>query len=150
MDTTGAAHVSLVTLGVADLARAEAFYAALDWRRSEASVADAVTFMRGGGLVLSLFGRDDLAEDAGLSGGGLAAGPAAVALACNLADEAAVDGAIAVAVEAGGRVSKPAVRTDWGGYSGYVTDPDGHLWEFAHNPGFPLQPDGSVRLPDEG
>ncbi|MEX2503511.1 MAG: VOC family protein [Egicoccus sp.] len=144
-----AAHVSLVTLGVSDLARAEAYYTALGWQRSDASVEGVVSFMRGGAVVLSLFGRDDLAEDAGLAGAGLAAGPAAVALACNLPDEVAVDAAIATAAEAGGRVVKPAVRAEWGGYSGYVADPDGHLWEFAHNFGFPLHPDGSVRLPDE-
>jgi catechol 2,3-dioxygenase-like lactoylglutathione lyase family enzyme len=141
-------HVSLVTLGVSDLTRSEAFYTTLGWRRSDASVDGVVSFMRGGAVVLSLFGRDDLAEDAGLEGG-FAPGPAAVALACNLPDEAAVDAAIVAAVAAGGRAVKPAVRAEWGGYSGYVADPDGHLWEFAHNPGFPLHPDGSVRLPDE-
>ncbi|HSK24695.1 MAG TPA: VOC family protein [Egicoccus sp.] len=144
------AHVSLVTLGVADLARAEAFYTALGWRRSDASVDGVVSFMRGGPMVLSLWGRDELAGDAGLAAGGLAAGPGPTALACNLPDEASVDAAIAAAAEAGGRVTRPAVRADWGGYSGYVADPDGHLWEFAHNPGFPLRPDGSIRLPDEG
>lgn len=149
MQSPDTAHVSLVTLGVADLARAEAFYTALGWRRSEASVDGVVSFMRGGALVLGLLGRDELAADAGLERGALASGPAPTALACNLPDEAAVDAAIAAAAAAGGRVTKPAVRADWGGYSGYVADPDGHLWEFAHNPGFPLQADGSVRLPDE-
>ena len=143
------AHVSLITLGVADLARAEAFYVALGWRRSDASVDGVVSFMRGGAVVLGLWGREELAEDAGLGRGDFAAGPSPVALACNLPDEAAVDAALAAAEAAGGRVTRPAVRAEWGGYSGYAADPDGHLWEFAYNPGFPLQPDGSVRLPDE-
>lgn len=144
-----AAHVSLITLGVTDLARAEAFYAALGWRRSDASVDGVVTFLRGGALVLGLFGRRDLADDVGLTADELPAAPGPVALACNLDSPDAVDAAIAAAADAGGRVVKPAVRAEWGGYSGYVADPDGHLWEYAHNPGFPLNADGSVVLPDE-
>lgn len=140
-------HVSLVTLGVDDLDRATRFYEAWGWRRSSASVADTVTFLRGGAVVLGLFGRDDLAADAGVAPG--APGPGSVALAMNLGDEAAVDEALATAVAAGGRITRPAERAPWGGYSGYLTDPDGHLWEVAHNPGFPLLDDGRVRLPDE-
>jgi uncharacterized protein len=140
------AHISLITLGVDDLARATAFYTALGWEMSPASVPDVVTFLRGGTVALALWGRDDLAADAvvapdppGRHGN--------VALAMNLSSEAEVDGALAAAADAGGIVTKPATRTEWGGYSGYFADPDGHLWEVAHNPGFPLDADGRVTLP---
>lgn len=140
-------YVSLVTLGVEDLADATRFYEAMGWRRSSASVDGTVAFLRGGAVVLSLFGREELAADAGVapsSGGG-----AAIALAMNVATEGAVDETLAAAARAGGRVTKPAQRSDWGGYSGYFEDLDEHLWEVAHNPGFALLPDGRVQLPDE-
>lgn len=141
------AHVSLITLAVDDLTAATRFYEAMGWRRSSASVDDTVAFLRGGAVVLGLFGREDLAADAGVppsSGGG-----PAVALAMNVPTEQVVDETLAAAARAGGRVSKPAQRTDWGGYSGYFEDLDGHLWEVAHNPGFRLMADGRVLLPDE-
>jgi uncharacterized protein len=141
------AHVSLITLGVDDLDAATRFYEALGWRRSSASVDGTVSFLRGGALVLGLFGRRDLAAEAGVppaTGGGTS-----VALAANLPSEEAVDRMLADAEHAGGRITKPAERAEWGGYSGYVTDLDGHLWEIAHNPSFPLLADGSIRLPDE-
>lgn len=140
-------HVSLITLGVDDLDRATRFYEAWGWRRSSASVAGTVAFLRGGAVVLALFARDDLAAEAGVAPA--AAGPGSVALAMNLADEGAVDASLDAAVAAGGRLTKPAERAVWGGYSGYVADPDGHLWEVAYNPGFPLLDDGRVQLPDE-
>ncbi|MTV24132.1 VOC family protein [Nitriliruptoraceae bacterium ZYF776] len=139
-------HVSLVTIGVRDLDRATAYYEALGWRRSSASVDGAVAFLSGhGSVALSLFGRDALAAEAGVppaSGAGRS-----LALAVNLPSEAAVDAYVAAAVAAGGRVTSPPTRAEWGGYSGYLTDPDGHLWEVAHNPGFPLADDGTVTLP---
>lgn len=141
------AHVSLITLAVDDLTAATRFYETMGWRRSSASVDDTVAFLRGGAVVLGLFGREDLATDAGVppsSGGG-----PAVALAMNVPTEQVVDETLAAAARAGGRVSKPAQRTDWGGYSGYFADLDGHLWEVAHNPGFRLMADGRVLLPDE-
>lgn len=140
-------HISLITLGVADVAAATRFYEAMGWRRSSASVEGTVAFLRGGSVVLGLFGREDLAADAGVpasSGGG-----PTVAFAMNLATEHAVDEALAAATQAGGRITRAARRTDWGGYSGYVQDLDGHLWEVAYNPAFALLPDGGVRLPDE-
>jgi uncharacterized protein len=140
-------HVSLITLGVDDLDRATRFYEAWGWRRSSASVEGTVAFLRGGAVVLALFGRDDLASDAGVTPAPAGHGP--VALATNLADEQAVDASLATPVAGGGTLPKPAVRAAWGGYSGYVADPDGHLWEVAHNPGFPLLEDGRVRLPDD-
>lgn len=139
------ARVNLVTLGVADVARATAFYEALGWRRSEAS-EPAITFLHTGGPVLALFGADALAADAGVP----AAPPPVfrgVALAVNVADPDAVDRALEDAVAAGATLVKAAVRADWGGYSGYFADPDGHLWEVAHNPGFPLDDDGEIVLP---
>lgn len=140
------AHVSLITLGVDDLDRATAFYEAWGWRRSSASVAGVVAFLDGGTVALGLFGREDLAADAGV-GIGAPGEHGSVALAMNLASPDEVDDALRSAAAAGGRVTRPAAATEWGGYSGYVRDPDGHLWEVAHNPGFPLRDDGSVELP---
>lgn len=141
------AHVSLVTLGVADLDRATAFYEALGWERSSASVPGTVTFFHGSTAALGLFGREDLAEDAGVPSASLGAS-AAIALAMNVDGEEVVDDVLARAGEAGAAVTRPAQRADWGGYSGYFRDPDGHLWEVAHNPGFELRADGGVVLPD--
>lgn len=140
------AHVTMVTLGVDDLDRAVRFYTALGWRRSSASVDGVVAFLRGGGTVaLGLFGRDALAAEAGVppaEGQGRS-----LALAVNLPTPDDVDRFVAGVTTNGGHVSAAPARTDWGGYSGYVTDPDGHLWEVAFNPGFPLAADGSVTLP---
>lgn len=138
------AHVSLITLGVADLARTTAFYEAIGWEPSSASVEGVVTFLRGGTVALGLYGREALGEDARVE---LPGPPGAVTLAMNLPTPADVDDALATAEDAGARITKPAEPTDWGGYSGYFADPEGHLWEVAHNPGFPLDDDGRVRLP---
>lgn len=139
-------NISLVTLGVGDLQRSTVFYEGLGWERSSASVEGEVAFLRGGAIVLALWGRENLAKDANLevepSGFGN------IALAMNLDSEAAVDAVLAAAEEAGGTIPKVAHRTDWGGYSGCFTDPDGHLWEVAHNPHWPLLPDGRVVLPE--
>jgi predicted lactoylglutathione lyase len=139
--------VSLVTLGVADLERSTAFYAALGWQRSPVSVEGTVAFMQGSTIVLSLYGRDDLAADAGVAMP-VTGHAAPISLAVNVSSEADVDAALATAASAGGRVVRSAYPTEWGGYIGYVADPDGHLWEFAHNPGFGLLDDGRVVLPD--
>jgi predicted lactoylglutathione lyase len=142
------AHISLVTIGVADVARATRFYEAMGWQRSSASVEDTITFLRGGTIVLALFGRRELAEEAGIVTD-THAGSGPLTLATNLESESAVDRTLALAEQAGGRVTKPAARADWGGYSGYYCDPDGQLWEVAYNPGFPLLPDGRVQLPED-
>jgi predicted lactoylglutathione lyase len=139
------ARVNLVTLGVTDVGASTAFYTGLGWRRSSAS-NEQVTFLDAGATVVALFGRDDLADDAGTAVGE-PGGSGAVALAINLDSPAAVDAAAASWVAAGGHLVKPPAQVFWGGYSGYVADPDGHLWEFAHNPYFPLREDGSVELP---
>lgn len=143
------ARLSLVTLGVADVARATAFYLRLGFARSPAS-NDDVTFMRAGDTVISLFGRRALAEDAGLPaatpGIDAPAGFAGVALAHNVRSEAEVDAVLAEAVAAGAALVKPGQKVFWGGYSGYFADPDGHLWEVAHNPFFPLDDQGHVHI----
>ena len=141
------AHVSLITLGISDLERATAFYTALGWERSSASVPGTVTFFHGSTAALALFARDDLADDARIPSGSLAAS-GAVALAMNVEGPQAVDDFLARARTAGATITRPAERAEWGGYAGYFRDPDGHLWEVAHNPGFELRPDGGVVLPD--
>jgi catechol 2,3-dioxygenase-like lactoylglutathione lyase family enzyme len=141
------ARVSLVTLGVSDVARATAFYTALGWEVSAAS-APNVTFLRTAGARLALYGTADLAGEAGLpapsaSGGGFRG----VTLSVNVEDEATMDAAIAVVESAGGRVLRAPGRVEWGGWIAYFADPDGHVWEVAHNPGFPLGEDGLPQLP---
>jgi predicted lactoylglutathione lyase len=138
------ARVSLITLGVADLARSSRFYEALGWTRTDAG-NDKVVFLQGEGIVLSLFGRDDLAADAGLTAQPLPRFRG-VTLAINLMSEAETDRLFAQAVAAGGEAVKPPEKAFWGGYSGYVSDPDGHLWELAHNPFFPLDAKGRIDL----
>ena len=136
-------RLSLVTLGVRDLARARAFYEQLGWRGQE---VDRTVFFQAGGLAVVLWGRDDLAEDSGVpvrpSGG--------FALAHNVRSRTEVDQLLAVAAEAGATVTRPAAETSYGGYAGVFTDPDGHPWEVALNPGFPLAADGTVTVPDFG
>lgn len=143
------AHLSLITLGVADLGRATEFYELLGWERSTASVPGTVTFFQGSTAALALFGREDLAHDANVTLGS-PANPGAVALAMNVTSEEAVDEFLTVARQAGATITRDAERADWGGYSGYFRDLDGHLWEVAHNPGFELRDDGGVVLPDGG
>lgn len=137
-------RVSLVTLGVADMARARRFYEALGWRAS--GPAEGVTFFQAGGMILSLYGRDALAEDAHLPPGG--SGFGGITLAYNVRERGDVDRVLAEAHAAGAAILKPGEDVFWGGYSGYFADPDGHPWEVAWNPFFPLAEDGSIRLPD--
>jgi uncharacterized protein len=139
-------HISLVTLGVRDLARATAFYESLGWRPSSTSVEGTVTFFHGT-PVLALFGRDALADDAHLAAVEDTP-PGSVALAVNVGSPAEVDRVITAAREAGATVPKEPRPTEWGGYSGYFMDGDGHLWEVAHNPGFALGAGGAISLPD--
>ena len=141
------AHISMVTLGVADIARAVAFYQALGWQRSGPS-EEAVAFLQGGNVVLGLFGRAALAEDAAVED--TPTGFAASSLAVNLPSEADVDAFFQKALAAGASECKPPQKVFWGGYSGYFADLDGHLWEVAHNPFFPLDKTGAIRLPEAG
>ncbi len=139
-------RVSLITLGVADVARARAFYERLGWRGQE---VEATVFFQAGGLALVLWGRDELAADCGVTDE-RAGGFGGVALAHNVASAAEVDEVIATAQRAGAVITRPAATTFYGGYAGVFTDPDGHAWEIAHNPGFPLAADGSITIPDFG
>ncbi len=138
-------RLSLVTLGVADLSRSIAFYGGLGLTPGPAS-NEAVAFFDMDGVILALYGRKALADDAGISAAG--EGFRAVTLAWNLAGEAETDAAFALALAAGGQAVKAPEKVFWGGYSGYFTDPDGHLWEVAHNPFFPLDGRGVTRLPE--
>ena len=139
------ARISIVTLGVADVGRSVAFYSALGWERCESS-QEAIAWFRTVGSYLGIFGRDALAEDAA-SAGLPQAGFGGVTLAINVEAEDQVDAALAAAVAAGGSLLKPATRADWGGLSGYFADPDGHPWEVAHNPFFPIDAEGRVHIP---
>lgn len=142
------AHISLVTLGVRDVPAATRFYEQLGFRRSSASVEGDVSFFTNAGSILALWGIDDLARDAGVDKVVDAGTFRGVAYAINVASDAAVDDALAHAARAGGRIARAAEHTDWGGYQGYFTDPDGHYWEVAHNPHWPLGADGLPQLPD--
>ncbi|HEU5371350.1 MAG TPA: VOC family protein [Gaiellaceae bacterium] len=135
-------RVSLVTLGVSDLARARAFYEALGWRTG-AGPDDDVVFFDTGGLIVSLWSRESLAEDSGVEDGG---GWGGVTFAYNVRSPAEVDAVIADARDAGARIAREPGETFWGGYSGVFVDPDGHPWEVAHNPHWTLRDDGTVSL----
>ena len=138
-------RATLITLGVSDVERAALFYAALGMKRG-VKAAKGVAFFAAGGVVFSLYGRDDLAKDAAVENS--TPGFSGVSLAFNVESETSVEKVLEAAVAAGGRIIKPAQRAFWGGYSGYFADPDGHLWEVAHNPGFPLDPSGQISLPE--
>lgn len=138
-------RVSLITLGVDDLARATAFYEALGWRRAAESMAE-ISFFQLAGQVLALYPRTAMAEDMGRP----AAGAGAVALAQNLRSREEVDRAYEEAVSAGAKGLRSPYTTPWGGYVAYISDPDGHGWEFAHVPMFPLAADGTLTLPSAG
>ena len=135
-------RVSLVTLGVRDLARARAFYEALGWR-TNAAPGDDVVFFQAGGMIIALWGRAELTEDSGVEDSG---GWGGITLAHNVRSPAEVDAVVAEAEAAGATVTRPGAATFWGGYSGAFTDPDGHAWEVAHNPHWTLAEDGSVSL----
>jgi len=136
-------RVTLITLGVADLARARAFYGALGW--TETRPQEGIVFYQMLGAVLGLFPLADLAQDQGRPDARLGTG--AMTLAQNFPTEAEVDAAWERAVAAGAVPLKRPQKVFWGGYSGYYTDPDGHVWEVAMNPFWPLQEDGSLTLP---
>jgi catechol 2,3-dioxygenase-like lactoylglutathione lyase family enzyme len=135
--------VSLVTLGVTDLDRARRFYEQLGWRAG-LDVEETV-FFQAGGLVVTLWGRDELAADSGVTDGG---GWGGITLAHNVASDDEVDRVIEQARAAGARVAREPAATFYGGYAGVFLDPDGHPWEIAHNPGFRLADDGTISLPD--
>ena len=135
-------RLSLVTLGVSDLARARDFYAALGWRAG-AAPDDHVVFFQAGCMVLALWGRGELAADSVAEDRG---GWGGITLAHNVRSPEEVDRVRAEAEAAGAAVVRGAAPTFWGGYSGVFHDPDGHAWEVAHNPHWTLAEDGSIRL----
>src|SRR3954447_5321859 len=138
-------RISLITLGVADLARSQAFYEALGWRASSASQPEIV-FFQANGLALALFGRAALAEDAEIED--RPSGFSGVALAHNVRSEAEVDAVYAAAIAMGGQAVKLPRKAHWGGYSGNLADPDWRLWEVAFNRFFPVDETGILRLPE--
>ncbi|RWR33845.1 VOC family protein [Sinirhodobacter populi] len=139
-------RVTLITLGVRNLAKSRAFYEALGWTPAEAT--PAVTFFQMPGMALGLFGLRDLAVDQGRPEVPLGTG--GFTLAQNFASTEDVDAAYAAAVAAGADPIRPPSKTYWGGYSGYYGDPDGHVWEIAWNPYWPLNEDGTLTLPGQG
>jgi uncharacterized protein len=135
-------RVSLITLGVADLARSRRFYEALGWRTG-AEPGDDVVFFQAGDMILALWDRAKLADDSCVEDGG---GWGGVTLALNLGSPAEVDATIEEARAAGATIGREPAATFWGGYSAIFIDPDGHPWEVAHNPHWRLTEDGGVRL----
>ena len=149
LDTYGDAveqRISIVTLGVADLSRSRGFYEQLGWRGQE---VEETVFFQAGGQAVVLWGRAKVAADAGIDddGTGTFAG---IVLAHNVGSRDEVDRVVGAAAAAGAEVSKAPCETFYGGYAGFFRDPDGHTWEVAHNPGFTLEADGSLTLPDLG
>jgi len=137
-------RVSLITLGVGDLARSRAFYEKLGFKASSMS-GDEVVFFQIGPLALSLFPRESLACDANVAADG--SGFRGISLAHNVREKDDVAKVIAEAVAAGATLVKASEKAPWGGQSGYFADPDGHLWEVAWNPYAPLGPNGELNLP---
>ena len=135
-------RLSLVTLGVSDLARARAFYEAMGWTTG-ADPEDDVIFFQAGCMIVALWGRGQLAEDSAIEDSG---GWGGVTFAYNTRTREEVDAVLADAEAAGAAIARPAGETFWGGYSGIFHDPDGHPWEIAHNPGWTIADDGSVKL----
>jgi len=136
-------RLSLVTLGVADLARSVGFYEALGWKAGNDWRAQEVAFFQCGGIAVALWDRDELAADSTVGDPG---GWGGVTLAHNVGSPAAVDAILAEAEAAGATIGRPGEATSWGGYSGVFVDPDGHPWEVAHNPHWTLAGDGSIRI----
>ncbi len=135
--------LSLVTLGVADLARSKKFYTDLGWSPSP-QPSEGVAFFELDGIMLSLFPRQELAKDAGVEDS--RPGFSGISLAHNVGSNEDADGAMAHALKCGAKLVKPMQKVFWGGYSGYFADPDGHLWEVAHNPFAHFDAHGVMRM----
>lgn len=136
--------ISLITLAVSDVARSRRFYEAIGLRAA-GPCSEAIAFMDGGGVVLSLYGREALAEDTGLT----AAQPGGITLAFNVPSPEEVPTRLAVAVEAGATILKVPREMPWGGLTAYFADPDGHPWEITWVPDFALTEDGRIHLGEE-
>lgn len=135
-------RVSLITLGVSDLERSRSFYEALGWTVN-AAPADDVVFFQAGGMVVALWSRDALAKDSTVIDNG---GWGGVTLAHNVRSPEEVDAIMDEAEKAGATIGRRGAEAFWGGYSGVFVDPDGHPWEIAHNPGWTIEDDGSIKL----
>ena len=138
-------RITLITLGVDNLDRSVAFFERLGWRRS-VKQAEGIAFFQCGSIAFSLYPKEALARDVGVQATG--GGSESFAIAYNTRSKEEVDDLLAEVETAGAKVIKPAEEAFWGGYSGYFRDLDGHLWEVAWNPGFPLDGEGAVSLPD--
>ena len=137
-------RISLVTLGVRDMVRSRAFYEALGW--TPVASPPEVTFYRLDGMAMGLFGLDALANDQGRPDATLGTG--AITLAQNFPDKESVDRSFRTALAAGAKKLKDPEGVFWGGYSGYYADPDGHVWEVAYNPFWPIASGGQITIPD--
>jgi predicted lactoylglutathione lyase len=135
--------VSLVTLGVADYEAAKSFYEAMGW--SITWEAQETAFFQANGVVLVLWGREKLAADTGVVDEG--SSWSGITLAHNAGSREEVDTIVETARRNGAEIAREPAETFYGGYAGVFRDLDGHAWEVAHNPGFELEPDGSVTLP---
>jgi len=138
-------RISLVTLGVADLDRSRRFYEALGWT---GQTLQETVFFQAGGQAVVLWSRAALADDAGIADDGSTFG--GIVLAHNVRERDEVDRVVAEAEAAGGTVTRTPRETFYGGYAGCVRDPDGHVWEIAWNPGFPLDERGDLTVPPMG
>ncbi|WP_306577319.1 VOC family protein [Bradyrhizobium sp. SRS-191] len=138
---------TVITLGVSEMRRSIAFYASLGFARKFRATGEAVAFFDTGGTVLALYPWEALAQDADVADAPRPPGFRGVTLAWNCRSETEVDAALSSAVEKGATLLKPARPTDYGGYSGYFSDPDGHLWEVVVAPGIDVGEDNRVHLP---
>ena len=136
-------RISIITIAVNDLDRAVRFYEAMGLVR-HAGITDGVAFFQMGGAILGLFPRKEAEKDSGVTFGGA---PSAIYLAYNTRSQAEVDEVLAAAERAGGKIVKPAQRAFWGGWYGYFADSEGHVWEVAYNPDFPIDAAGNISLP---
>lgn len=136
-------RLSLITLGVADLGRAVSFYEALGWSVANDVEAQDVAFFQVGGMAVALWHREELAKDSAVEDPG---GWGGVTLAYNVRSPEEADAVLAEAEAAGATIGRPGAETSWGGYSGIFIDPDGHPWEVAHNPGWTIRSDGSLKI----
>ena len=137
-------RISIVTIATDNLDRAVRFYEGMGLKR-HAGITDGVAFFQMGGVILGLFPRKDAEADSGIT---FASAPSAVYLAYNTRSDAEVDQVLAAAEKAGGKIIKPAGRAFWGGWYGYFADADGHVWEVAYNPDFPIDEAGNIFLPE--
>jgi uncharacterized protein len=136
-------RLTAVTLGVRDLARARKFYEAIGWA-TRAGEDDDVVFFQVGGMIVALWGRDQLAEDSEVTDSG---GWGGVTLAYNTSSDEEVDAVIEEARKAGATIAREPGKAFWGGHTAIFIDPEGHPWEVAHNPRWKIADDGSVKLP---